>query len=116
MWSCLCHACAIGSIFGVSALTFGKWQLVASLGAVVFRTIGGPTILSSILRTPGRNTPPPRPARPPLPARIAQANDCPLVPCNLAAFIMIFCGGQEPIQTTHAQPQTDMCVCQPDAG
>ena len=43
-----------GSIFGVSALTFGKWQLVASLGAVVFRTVGGPTILSSILRTPGQ--------------------------------------------------------------
>lgn len=42
-----------GSIFGMSALTFGKWQLVASLGAVIFRTIGGPTILSSVLRTPG---------------------------------------------------------------
>ncbi|KAL0054146.1 hypothetical protein WJX82_004483 [Trebouxia sp. C0006] len=42
-----------GSLFGVSALTFGKWQLFASLGAVVFRTIGGPTLLSSVLRTPG---------------------------------------------------------------
>ena len=37
----------------MSAFTFGKWQLFASLGAVVFRTIGGPTILSSVLRTPG---------------------------------------------------------------
>lgn len=56
--ACL-HVCAqsgaltAGGIFGVSALTFGKWQLVASLGAVVFRTLGGPTIMSSILRTPG---------------------------------------------------------------
>lgn len=46
--------CGAGGLFGVSALTFGKWQLFASLGAVVFRTIGGPTLLSSVLRTPGR--------------------------------------------------------------
>lgn len=50
--------CVAGSIFGMSALTFGKWQLVASLGAVVFRTVGGPTILSSVLRTPGGASPP----------------------------------------------------------
>ena len=49
----LCSTLPAGSLFGVSALTFGKWQLFASLGAVVFRTIGGPTLLSSVLRTPG---------------------------------------------------------------
>ena len=43
----------VGSLFGVSALTFGKWQVASGLGAVVFRTIGGPTLLSSVLRTPG---------------------------------------------------------------
>jgi len=51
--SSLCFTLSAGSLFGVSALTFGKWQLFASLGAVVFRTIGGPTLLSSVLRTPG---------------------------------------------------------------
>lgn len=61
-WLCLSELLSCtGSLFGVSALTFGKWQLFASLGAVIFRTIGGPTILSSVLRTPGMPCYPPAP-------------------------------------------------------
>lgn len=45
-----------GSALGLGALFIGKWQAVAAGAAILFRTVGGPTILSGVLRTPGTST------------------------------------------------------------
>ena len=38
---------------GLGLFTLAKWQTVATVAAVLFRSIGGPTLVSSALRTPG---------------------------------------------------------------
>jgi hypothetical protein len=48
-----------GSVLGISTITFLKWQSIVGIAAAIFRSIGGPTLISTILRTPGAKRPVP---------------------------------------------------------
>ena len=38
---------------GLGLLGLAKWQSILAIAAVVFRTVGGPTLVSTVLKTPG---------------------------------------------------------------
>ncbi|KAK9817969.1 hypothetical protein WJX72_005108 [[Myrmecia] bisecta] len=42
-----------GGAVGLGVLGFTKWQTILTVGAVLFRSVGGPSLVSGILRTPG---------------------------------------------------------------